>query len=453
VESILDGPFATIGDTDSDGWMEIVGSDRSSETYFFAPVVAERQPDNSYAVSYPLGSDNGIEVFATGDLDNDHRMEIIGQDGNRVVVYESPSCTSFPSQLVWTSPPLTNVMGYTTVADSDGDSRMEIIHSQNYFGGTARLVIFENTSDNEYVQVLDIPTPGNYATGEKVVLDLDEDGKKEIALCGILGYLYIFEAVGDNQWQEVWVDSTGLRNAYAAEGGTDSDVSGRPELFIMGNDFSVFPTTTFPTFVYEALADNEFQRVCSIPVPGYGGGETVNALGDLDGDGDQEYIALETRPVWDPPPGGLWIYAATSPGLWEPVEMLENPGNSMRRPVVGDLNDDGRADLLWLGTPTSRVWSYFPPSDSGSFSRSDLLTIRPNPFMRRTWIEWPSTDRPAGALLVYDVAGRLVERHSITGNAFNWHPIRVATGVYFLMLQDSNGAKVAAARAFFVPEE
>lgn len=452
IDSIFDGEWLTWGDTDRDGLPEFIGMDLEQPTQW-RTVIAERQPDNTYNAHYPLPP-GYLLPWATGDLDGDFKMEIIGQNGSTIVVYESVEIGGFPSTLVWTSPPLSSIFGYSTVADSDGDGRMEIIHSQN--GGTARLVIFECRGDDSYSQVFNSPTPGNRSSAEKVILDLDQDGRMEIAVCGNGsgngGLLYIFESTKDDEWQQVWIDSTGLFNAYTAKGGTDSDGNGRPELFIRGNDFSVFPPVTWPARVYEATDDNEFELVTIIPVPGSGGGSPSDAYGDLDGDGHYEYVARESGSAADP--GALWVYAASSESVWLPIASIDDPEHSMGLTLTVNMNGNAKSEVVvapnGLGFQTTRVWEYQPTSDARTAPRT-VLSVVPNPASGVTRICWSQPALAPAALVVHDVRGRLVTQLEARGGWLEWRPTNIPGGVYFLRLIDASGASQGTSRVTVVP--
>jgi hypothetical protein len=459
IDTVIDGDWTVFADTDRDGLMEIVSTDQITGISIPTVVVAERQPDNTFVVHYPLGLHRYLLTYATGDLDGDGKMEIIGQQGSNVYVYESAEPWEFPTRLAWTSPPLSNVGGHTTVGDSDGDGRMEIIHSRNTFSGTSRLVIFENRGDDEYVQVFSELTPGNAAVGEKVVLDLDQDGRREIAMGGSDGFVYIFESIADDTWQQVFVDSTGLKNAYAAEGGVDTDRNGKPELFVRGNAFGSEPPV-WPAIVCEAVGDDAFVRVGTILVPGDGGGVTTDALGDLNGDGSAEYIARVGRAPWEPP-GGLLIYSAVAEGNWQPVAFLEDVGSLMGMHYTCDLNSNGRPEIFWMGdlawtfTPTSRVYAYEPTSDTIGSPASRTFTLAPNPIRQgaTALVRAGAWSLAASTLAVHDVGGRLVARNDMRGQALEWRPRELAAGVYFVRLTDARGANLGAARVVVLPAE
>lgn len=290
------------GDTDHDGHNEVIFY--VNDDLVFKYWIMEEQGGNLYTLECEGPS---LLPYTTGDLDGDGRSEIIGQRGTRIQVYESVDAASHPTQLVWSSPAMSNTVGYMTVADTDRDGRMEIIHSIN---GPSYLVIFENTGDNAYDIVFSAYT-AHQDEGEKVVADLDGDGLIEIAFCGSSGILSIFESQGDNQWTLSTRIVTGLWNAYGVEGGVDTDGNGAPEIFVMGNPP---PDGGRMTLVYEAAANDSFEIVDQIVQ--YDGvlGGAINALGDLDGDGRLEYAMMVTN--------GLQFYRSQVPGVWQQVGSL-----------------------------------------------------------------------------------------------------------------------------------
>lgn len=189
------------GDTDHDGRNEIVFY--VNDDLVFKYWIMEEQGSNTYTLEY---EGPPLVPYATGDLDGDGKSEIIGQRGYQIQVYESVDASSYPTQLVWSSPPMSNIIGDATVGDTDRDGKMEIIHSIN---GPSYLIIFENTGDDTYEEVFSTYTVWQDES-EKVVADLDGDGLIEIAFCGSSGVVSVFESPADNQWSLTWRDSTGL---------------------------------------------------------------------------------------------------------------------------------------------------------------------------------------------------------------------------------------------------
>lgn len=428
----------TYGDTDQDGKIEIFAYARNLATFLWEVRVFEYSGAGTFTVDTLLPD---VFPFATGDLDGDGKMELVGQYGASLRVYESVDASSYPTELVWQTTQ-TNVNGNAIVGDSDGDGRLEILNSRNAFGGGAALVIFENVANDSFAQVWSAACPLNDAIGEKVVLDLDGDGRREVATCGNNGFVYIFESSGDNSWQLVWTGSTGLNNAYGVEGGKDTDGNGREELFVYGN---AFQTGTWRTWVYEAAANDSFVHVATLSVPQSGSGETLNELQDLDGDGYAEY-------TMQAPSSGIWIFGAVGVGQWEALDLIvdENPGllSVHGGHTSFDVNGNGRAEVVWAGFPEIWILEHRALSDARSLAwGATRLRVRPNPVRLEAQLQTAGPLPLAQELVVYDVAGRVVQSQRLAGLPTTWSARELAGGVYFVRIKDDRGATLASGRA------
>jgi hypothetical protein len=425
------------GDTDHDGRNEAVFY-WQGPSFDWHYVILEEQGNNVYSQEY-VGAD--LIPWAIGDLDQDGKSELIGEFSYYVQVYESVGATTYPTQLVWSSPALTNVEGFTTVADTDRDGRMEIIHSVNT-GSGSYLYIFENSDDNTYAQVFATYT-GTDDAGEKVVADLDGDGLTEIAFCGTHGWLQVFESPADNTWIQTCRESTGLRNAYATEGGMDTDGNGDPELFVAGEGDTDFRKKTL---VYESIGDNRFARVATLLTNEFTVGGAANALGDLNGTGKPAYVN-GTR-------DHLWFYTATGIGQWELYLQLANPGQYAGIQIF-DVNRNGKSELFWDSYDYPALVLENPPrtSDVGPGSRRlQRLILSPNPFVDVATLVAPNATPFADRLSVYDVAGRLVERLRLLGGQEShvWDAGRLSAGVYYVTIEGPGGTPLARGRATVV---
>jgi hypothetical protein len=412
------------GDTDHDGKGEVM-----CRFHIF-----EAQGGTVYT-----GDDLLLNVYpyATGDLDRDGKSDLIGQYAYQVKVYESVDANSYPSQLVWVSQDLSNVLGDPTIGDTDVDGRMEIIHSVNTFGNYADLRFFENTGDNSYAQVCSLVTSTG-AHGNKVIADLDFDGIPEIAWGTLKGGVYVVKSDGNNAWRFQWTTGTDLAGAYSACVGPDLDGNGKPELFILGN--GPYPQG-WKTIVFESSGPDTYAPVATFSQYDGWGGKSSNAVGNLTGSGRLEYLMQGHD--------AAWICFASAPGQWDFISELPNTDHQHRGLYPVDLNHNGRDELVWAseGSDTSvyeqRAWVadvQFPPP--GSVER---LVVVPNPARWEAALQLPLS-YPAGSRLhVYDAAGRLVQGLPLapTGTQAHWRTDGLGAGVYFVQIQGAQGKPLA----------
>jgi hypothetical protein len=434
------------GDTDHDGRNEalLLGGDCALSGYH----VFEEQGDNVYVDVF---AGPFVAVVEIADLDRDGKSEVVGPGVGTVSIYESSSVSTHPSELVWSTSRLTCCTTRPAIGDTDRDGRMEIISSGLLANELSTVYIWENTGDNAYTEVFATNVKRDVA-GEKVIADFDGDGLIEFATSGYNGAVYVYESPADNVWRETWVTLTGFSNASTAEGGTDTDGNGKPELFVMGNQFG--PNgSSWTTYVFEATGNDAFAIVATISMPFGGSGLSSNALGNFDGVGTDEYVMRGIDVCW--------IYGARGPGVWELVQELRNPGPEYHLGVHAfDLNRNGRDELFWdvdvglcMGYRTLIFEHPLPASTDAEWRGTGSLTLSPNPCRLNARVHLPATVTGRHWLTVYDARGRLVERRALdlgTGSPILWPARPAPAGVYWLRVEDGRGAALAAGRSIVV---
>jgi hypothetical protein len=386
------------GDSDHDGLGELalyVNNGGSFETW-----ILEARPGYTYEHVQTLPA---MLPYAMTDMDGDGKVDLVGQYSYWIVVYESPDADSYPDHLVWQSPALSNIVGYLTVGDTDGDGRMEIIHSKNTFSGPSWLYIFENTGDDTYAQVF-AQSLGNGASGEKTVADLDGDGRTEIALGDVNGGVYVFESPGDDAWTRVWSTQTDLYNAYGCEGGVDADGNGRRELYVFGN-----ASGSWTTAVFEPMGNDTFGEVTRLVYTDGYLGLTFDELADLDGSGQWRYLMDAGN--------SFAIFEATGPGTWEVRETHPDPDGTFHAGLQAyDVNGNGLPEVFWevegsLQNPPAPTMVWESPGGSSGVTGDPTAGVSfllfPNP-VRAGDPLYVRGRLPDDALRVVDAAGRCV---------------------------------------------
>ncbi|POX51221.1 FG-GAP-like repeat-containing protein [Streptomyces sp. Ru72] len=104
---------------------------------------------------------------------------------------------------------------------------------------------------------------------------------------------------------------------------------------------------------------------------GSGGWNVMNALvrhGDFSGDGREDVIAREAST------GKLWLYPGAGTGSLGARKLIGNGGwNAMSRLIAyGDLSGDGRTDVLTVEKATGKLWLY-PGTGSGTLGARKLI--------------------------------------------------------------------------------
>jgi hypothetical protein len=261
----------------------------------------------------------------------------------------------------------------------------------------------------------------------------------EIALCGIIGWLHVFESPSDNVWVLTAREWTGLYNAYDLEGGRDTDGNGKREMFVMGTALTDSTADT-TAMIYEALGDNSYMKVASVSVDA--GASRGNTLCNVDGVGPDEYL-MRSGP-------GVRIFRATAPGNWQLIGTAFGVGGGL---YSFDLNRNGVPEVVWPYT-TTRIFEYSgtPTDSNGTTWRPGKLDIVPNPFGGRTTLRFAPGAGAAARLAVFDIRGRIVERSTVqaSGASVLWQPRDLPAGVYLVRLEDIKGRVLASGRGTII---
>lgn len=155
------------------------------------------------------------------------------------------------------------------------------------------------------------------------------------------------------------VKSSGYNAPAFADWGQDGDL----DLFIgvLGGAYNANETLSENFYFYEQDENGTFhqrskQFLNSVDI----GNESIPATGDLDGDGDQDLLLANKIAPGDRNTSLVYRFenrgTATEPSLHK-AGSLELPNAYHYAPTLGDLNGNGRADLL-LGTWRGRIAYY-----------------------------------------------------------------------------------------------
>jgi len=421
--------------------------------------ILEYMPGGVY---WPVFDGPTTVLLAAGDGDQDGRSEFVGLGGGgRLQVYEAADEFSHPSILVWQSPPLSTQVGVAEIADTDADGQLEIVYL--FSAGVMRLAIFECKGDNNYVQKFlgnaEKADAGERAeaaynawTGDDLLWDLDLDGRPEIANAyGLARSTQIFESTGDDTWEKIYEDSTGLRNARVVSGGVDSDGDGIRELFVAGEDQE---TGERRILIYQPTGDRSFERVAEFGAFDGVLGEQWGTVARTEPGGPYRfYWALYRQ---------LRVCIATAPGKWELETVIPDPNEFWHKSAYAyDLNRKGRDEIYWLTGNrflTSLVLERpTHPTDASGGESPFHATVRVAPSPCRgdaTVFLDPSVAARAAEWSLFDAAGRLVlhrplDRHN-SRSGWLLPADRLRPGLYFLRVRDAGGQPLATGRATVV---
>ncbi|MEU4120268.1 glycoside hydrolase domain-containing protein [Kitasatospora sp. NPDC028055] len=146
------------------------------------------------------------------------------------------------------------------------------------------------------------------------------------------------------------------------------------------------------------------------------------AAGDLNGDGKDDIVATEKST------GKLWLYPGTGRGLGDRVEIGSGGWNGMNNSAVGDFNGDGKKDLVASENSTGKLWLY-PGNGHGLGDRVEIGTsgwngmnkiVSPGDMNKDGKDDLVATETSTGKLWLYPGTGRgLGDRVEIGSGGWN----------------------------------
>ncbi len=352
-------------------------------------------------------------LWAFGDFDLDGLSDVVfqktfGIPTVGIAIYESPNSFSYPTNEVWrdtVGPPLVLPI---SAYDIDQDGFPEIVKNRatpyGYIG------IYEATGDNQYELIFadDPDTSGLEAPAATHAFgDFDGDGSIECVFAGGDEWYWVYESPSNNVYEKIsegTVTTLNVRDCFSV---SDADEDGKMEFVVKG---FVIPSAEIHAFIFEATGDNTYEIIKTFTLPGgdyYGG---YSDAGDVDGDSIPE-IVLEARQ-------NVFIIKAAGNDsfyIWDTL-----PGNGSGSSIaVYDIDENGLAEIIISGNDETRIYEYDPGGIEEARSRKPEarygLQVSPNPFKDKLNIRYQipkgvnSRQKSVVSMNIYDVTGRLVK--------------------------------------------
>jgi len=348
-----------VRDFDRDGYVDLIFTWHDWNTY--RPYICYIEVlSDSYNLVDTLYL--GGMVWGSGDFDNDGLYDIVTSYGGPVI-YESPDSFSYPKNEVWRDTVDFGVVIPSNVHDVDGDSFLEIFYPvgepDTIPGYWIIWAVTESDSDNSYRRRLFEFHDNMMSIASTFAFsDFDGDGLVEFVYGDIDGYYSVFECVGDDLYERVRVSQLPTANIFDCFAVGDMDLDGRLEFIVKG---FIYPWNQYNVFIFEAIGDNQYQIKKQLDYDGPGNDNIMSysCSGDVDSDSIEEAILL-TQPwirilkangndnfyVWDsiyigPYGGSVAVYDIDGNGIneiiwsgnnitkiyeWDGTDIKENPG-------------------------------------------------------------------------------------------------------------------------------
>jgi len=177
---------------------------------------------------------NSSSTLAFGDFDSDNKNEFVwGYSAGEYSIWECTGNNSY-QEILLQQLPTVNIKDCFSVADADGDGKLEFVVKGFWVYGTIDAFIFEATGDNTY-EIVDTfhLSDGDYYGGYSDAGDVDGDSIPEIVLEARQN-VFIIKADGNDSFY-VW-DTLPGHASGSSIAVYDIDENGLAEIVISGNN-------------------------------------------------------------------------------------------------------------------------------------------------------------------------------------------------------------------------
>ncbi len=312
---------------------------------------------------------------ATGDLDGDGKtdMAVVAQNQDRVDIYANTSAVSSidPSSFTFATSVNAGDEPFTaTLADINGDGLPEVIT-----GGFANTIFIHlNTS-----------TPGSISFGSVYTLypsgsiysiavhDLNLDGRPEILAATSTGFADAF--INTSQGSMSFGSQLALGTSGECWGVAAGDIDGdlHPDIVATGSNGSLF----FFRNLMSPGSLGALQFDLPVEIPGVALETRSIALADFDGDSRLDFAVGSSSTnssiaiIENLSTAGAFSYNAA-------ISVIPSPSSEMV--TAGDVDGDGRTDLIGCYPGTNEITIFFNDYqtgtlNAGAFTRSHFLQV------------------------------------------------------------------------------
>ena len=414
-----------LGDVNGDGRVDIVAVSGGNNANNYV-VVLLRQANGSYAagVPYPTGNNSFPAGVALADVNNDGRLDIVTANsgtGTAGVLLGQAGGT-FAAMVPYATGTGSNPRS-VALADVNNDGRPDII-TGNY--NTVSIGVLLGQAGGTFAPVVAYST-GMGAPYGLALGDVNGDGRPDAVTAninnGTVGVL--LGQAGGTFAPAVTYPSGGLV-VNVSVGDVNGDgrrdiVTSLPVVSAVGVLLGQAGGTFAPVALYSAGNQNFPQST---------------ALGDVNGDGRPDVVAANG--------GGdnvSVLLGLAGGGLAGGVSYPVNSTYQVDRVTLGDVNGDGRPDIVTTGGPSQigvllNTGTYVPLATARPAAAA--VAVYPNPARNGCTVQLPDGLAPTRAELL-NALGQVVRRPAVAGPRFPFETAGLAPGVYSLRLHTGAG--------------
>ncbi|WP_431216956.1 FG-GAP-like repeat-containing protein [Puia sp. P3] len=343
-----------IADLDADGKPDLAASTGSG-----GYIGVKRNTSSPGSLSFDPEISFGVGYFpnqmAASDIDGDGKLDLV-TSGQDIFVFKNTSggtgSISFRPVPVVTS----HVFGTLAISDLNGDGKPDIVITNP---GTNSVLVYGNVSTPDsiaFASPISLPLGPEGITASLAVGDLDADGKPEIVVTYAVSGVVIFHNTGGNGKFSFTQTAPFPIKSYFSSGASpgavsigDLDGDGKPDLAIALGANAAFSVMRNMSTNGTILFDKELQFTAVTNFT-----QSIS-LNDMDGDGKPDVT------IDDNERDHVRVYKniSTVGNIGFSRQLQYDLGDRMGPVSTGDLDGDGKADIVATSTYFSQVVSVF----------------------------------------------------------------------------------------------
>jgi hypothetical protein len=328
-----------VGDLNGDGKPDLVVNNAESNSV--GVLLGNGDGTFQPAVTYGSGGTGvsvGIGGVAIGDLNGDGKpdLAVTNVSSNSVGVLLGNGDGTFQPAVTYSS----GGAGAASIAigDLNGDGKLDLVVAG---GNGGNLSVLLGNGDGTFQPAITYGCgSGTYSVA---IADLNGDGKPDLVVTNFYdGVVSVLLGNGDGTFQSPVSYSSGETGGPISVAIGDLNGDGHPDL-VVANDLSS------SVGVLLGNGDGTFQTPVTYPSGGYAG-ESV-AIADVNGDGWPDIVVAnmcisQKRDCMNSNQGSVAVLAGNGDGTFQAPVRYGSGGHVAWSVAVGDVNGDGRPDLL-----------------------------------------------------------------------------------------------------------
>ena len=239
------------------------------------------------------------------------------------------------------------------VADMNGDGKADAVMSEQYPGpnGPAAVGVMLGNGDGSFRAPV-IYASETYADNTIAAVDVNGDGKLDMVIAargisctGCVGGVSVMLGNGNGTFQSPVAYGTGTSNPTYSVAVADLNGDGKPDIVAASSCISNISCVSSAAVLLNN-GDGTFKPAVNYPTNGQAARSVT--IGDVNGDGKPDIVVANSCASGDSycTSGTLGVLLGNGDGTFRPVVTYATGGQYPTSVAVGDLNKDGRPDIV-----------------------------------------------------------------------------------------------------------